>query len=79
MCVLHLAVTFTSHMQLLGIGIDAQRQEAIFTKYFRLDNKIEGTGVGLYLVKEIKSNAGGKTTLQCEPGKGSEFKVYLKI
>jgi len=61
-----------------GIGIDAHKQEAIFTKYFRLDNKIEGTGVGLYLVKEIITNAGGKITLESQPGRGSEFKVYLK-
>ena len=61
-----------------GIGIDPQKQEAIFSKYFRLDNKIEGTGVGLYLVKEIITNAGGEITLKSQPGKGSEFKVYLK-
>lgn len=61
-----------------GIGIDAHKQEAIFTKYFRLGNKIEGTGVGLYLVKEIITNAGGKITLESQPGRGSEFKVYLK-
>jgi len=61
-----------------GVGIDPQKQEAIFSKYFRVDNKIEGTGVGLYLVKEIITNAGGKITLESSPGKGSEFKVYLK-
>lgn len=61
-----------------GIGIDSHKQEAIFSKYFRIENNIEGSGVGLYLVKEIVTNAGGKILLESHPGKGSEFKVYLK-
>jgi two-component system phosphate regulon sensor histidine kinase PhoR len=61
-----------------GIGIDSNKQEAIFSKYFRLQNNIEGSGIGLYLVKEIVTNAGGKIALKSYPGKGSEFKVYLK-
>ena len=61
-----------------GTGIDPEKQKAIFSKYFRLENNIEGSGVGLYLVKEIVENSGGKISLESEPGKGSEFKVYLK-
>ena len=61
-----------------GIGVDEAKQETIFYKYYRVENAIEGSGVGLYLVKEIVNNAGGKIVLQSEPGKGSEFKVYLK-
>ena len=61
-----------------GIGIDAGRKDAIFLKYFRVENDIEGSGIGLYLVKEIVNNSGGKILLESEPGKGSEFKVYLK-
>ncbi len=61
-----------------GIGIDASKQEAIFSKYFRVENAIEGSGIGLYLVKEIVNNTGGKILLESHPGKGSEFKVYLK-
>lgn len=61
-----------------GIGIDASKHDAIFSKYFRLENAIEGSGIGLYLVKEIVNNSGGKILLESQPGKGSEFKVYLK-
>ena len=61
-----------------GIGIEPAKQEEIFTKYFRVENKIEGSGIGLYLVKEIVHNSGGKISLESQPGKGSEFKVYLK-
>jgi two-component system phosphate regulon sensor histidine kinase PhoR len=61
-----------------GVGIDASKHDAIFSKYFRVENKIEGSGIGLYLVKEIVNSSGGKILLESEPGKGSEFKVYLK-
>jgi len=52
--------------------------EAIFLKYFRMENAIEGSGIGLYLIKEIVNNSGGKIVLESELNKGSEFKVYLK-
>ncbi|MEP6597468.1 MAG: HAMP domain-containing sensor histidine kinase, partial [Ginsengibacter sp.] len=61
-----------------GLGIEASKQDAIFSKYFRVENKIEGSGIGLYLVKEIVNNLGGRIILESEPGKGSEFKVYFK-
>lgn len=61
-----------------GIGIDPEKHEAIFSKYFRVENSIEGSGIGLYLVKEIVNYSGGKIELKSKPGKGSEFKVYLK-
>jgi two-component system phosphate regulon sensor histidine kinase PhoR len=61
-----------------GIGIDESKLDAIFSKYYRLQNAIEGSGIGLYLVKEIVSNAGGKILVKSQPGKGTEFQVYLK-
>lgn len=61
-----------------GVGIDASKLDSVFSKYYRLENAIEGSGIGLYLVKEIVRNAGGKISLESEVGKGTEFKVYLK-
>ena len=61
-----------------GVGIDPSKQESIFQKYFRVENSIEGSGIGLYLVKEIVTNSGGQIALDSVPGTGSEFKVYLK-
>ena len=60
-----------------GIGLERGKEEAIFDKYYRVNNKIEGTGIGLYLVKEIVSGAEGHITVHSELGKGSEFKIYL--
>jgi len=62
-----------------GIGIGQNKFDAIFSKYYRLENAIEGSGIGLYLVKEIVSNAGGKVLVESQVGEGTEFKVYLKI
>ena len=61
-----------------GLGIETSKQNAVFLKYFRAEKAIEGSGIGLYLVKEIVTNAGGKIPLQSEWGKGSQFKIYLK-
>lgn len=60
-----------------GNGIEENMQQSIFSKYYRIENSIEGSGIGLYLVKEIVTNSGGKVELKSTPGKGSEFKVFL--
>ena len=62
-----------------GIGIDVNKFDSIFSKYYRLENSIEGSGLGLYLVKEIVSRAGGKILVKSALNEGTEFQVYLKI
>lgn len=62
-----------------GIGIEEGKFEEIFSKYYRAENSIEGSGIGLYLVKEIVTNAGGKVLLKSHSEKGTEFQIYLKI
>lgn len=62
-----------------GIGIRKEDHAHIFEKYGRAETTAEGHGVGLYLVKEIVTRAGGKITVTSEPGKGSEFQVYLAL
>ncbi len=61
-----------------GIGIKKKNLESIFSKYYRLENAIEGSGIGLYLVKEIVNNSGGKIVVKSKAGVGTEFLVYLK-
>lgn len=47
-----------------GIGIPADQQSKIFTKFFRADNassyKADGSGLGLYIVKTVVEKIGGK-------------------
>ena len=61
-----------------GKGIADEDIDSIFQKYSRFDKEVEGTGVGLYLVNEIVSAAGGKIEVDSVLGEGSEFRIYLK-
>jgi two-component system sensor histidine kinase VicK len=60
-----------------GIGIPKEDQDKIFTKMFRSDNaKLldpDGSGLGLYICKEIVDYSGGKIWLESTIGKGSTF------
>ncbi|RZL14587.1 MAG: ATP-binding protein [Pedobacter sp.] len=62
-----------------GMGIAKEDLTNIFTKYERVNKNIEGTGIGLYLVKEIVNFSGGRIEVESELGKGSVFKIYLKV
>jgi PAS domain S-box-containing protein len=60
-----------------GLGIKAENTDKIFTMFKRFHDHVEGTGVGLYIVKRIIENAGGKIEVETTEGEGSTFKVYL--
>jgi signal transduction histidine kinase len=61
-----------------GLGLSPEQKEKIFQMFKRFHDHGEGTGIGLYIVKRIVDNAGGKIEVESEKDKGSEFKVYLK-
>ena len=61
-----------------GLGIKDEDKERLFSMYHRLHDHVEGTGVGMAIVKRIVDNNGGKIEVESEVGKGSEFKVYFK-
>lgn len=61
-----------------GLGIAEDQIDQMFLKFTRIENNVEGTGIGLYLVKKIIDNHGGKIVVNSVVGEGSEFKVYLK-
>lgn len=60
-----------------GIGIPKEEQGKIFTEFFRAKNaasvKEDGTGLGLYIVKNIVKIHGGNIGFESEEGKGSVF------
>jgi len=66
-----------------GIGISAENQRRIFEKFFREKRKetsgIPGTGLGLWLVKEIMRRSGGDIFFESREGKGSKFTVYFPL
>lgn len=61
-----------------GIGVAKEHTTKIFNKYERISKEVEGTGIGLHLVKEIVNLSGGKIEVESELDKGTTFYVYLK-
>jgi PAS domain S-box-containing protein len=60
-----------------GIGIDLKHAK-MFKMFKRFNTETEGTGIGLYIIKRIIDDAGGKIEVESEVGKGSTFRVYFK-
>ncbi len=57
-----------------GKGIPKEYQQRIFEKFFQVpDTGPKGTGLGLYIAREIVRGHGGEIGVESEPGKGSVF------
>lgn len=61
-----------------GLGIAEEHQEKVFKKSSRINKKIEGTGMGLYIIKKMIESHGGKIELESTLGKGSKFIAFFK-
>ena len=65
-----------------GPGIHKDDQERIFERFYRAetgDDKIDGLGLGLYIVREIVTQQGGRLWIESEPGNGSTFYFSLPL
>jgi two-component system phosphate regulon sensor histidine kinase PhoR len=66
-----------------GPGILRRDQKRIFDKFYRaqdpLSREIEGTGLGLAMVKHIVGAHGGRIAVESEIGKGATFTIVLPI
>ncbi|WP_299528053.1 ATP-binding protein [uncultured Lutibacter sp.] len=64
-----------------GIGIPEKDQKFIFNRYFRAENvlHIQGTGIGLNIVKSHLENLGGSISFESKENKGSIFIVKLPL
>lgn len=66
-----------------GIGIPPSDQQRIFEPYVRLDDQragnVEGSGLGLAVVKRLVERLGGEVSLRSEVGQGSCFSVSLPL
>lgn len=60
-----------------GIGIEKEHLPKIFDMFYRISGKVPGSGLGLYIVKEITDKLSGTITCTSVPGKGTTFHLAL--
>jgi signal transduction histidine kinase len=61
-----------------GLGLAPEQLNKLFTMFKRFHTHVEGTGIGLYIVKRILENHGGRIEVESQIDKGSVFKAYIK-
>jgi signal transduction histidine kinase len=66
-----------------GLGIPGDEHERIFEKFYRLDpgltRGVDGTGLGLYISKELVERMSGRISVRSELGRGSTFVVEVPL
>jgi signal transduction histidine kinase len=61
-----------------GMGIDLEKHGGkVFKMFTRLSTGVEGTGVGLFIVKRSITKLGGSIDVESEPGRGTTFLIQL--
>ena len=71
------AAHFVLEVQDNGLGLSQEQQLKLFTMFRRLHTHVEGSGVGLYMIKRMIELAGGRIAVHSQPGVGSTFTVTL--
>jgi PAS domain S-box-containing protein len=66
-----------------GFGIPSAEQNRIFDKFYRLDpdhlRSVSGSGLGLYICRELVRSMSGRIWVESEPGRGATFSFELPI
>lgn len=60
-----------------GVGIESEFHEKIFEMFYRVSGDTDGTGIGLYIVKDAVEKIQGTIEIQSEKGKGTIFIIIL--
>jgi PAS domain S-box-containing protein len=60
-----------------GIGIDEKNLARIFEMFYRATEQSDGSGIGLYIVKNAIDKLGGQITVASKPDEGTRFHIIL--
>ena len=60
-----------------GLGLNTAYTDRLFGMFQRFHDHVEGSGIGLYMVKKMVENAGGRISVASTLGAGSVFSVYF--
>jgi PAS domain S-box-containing protein len=69
----HFIITISDN----GCGMDQETLTKIFTPFFTTKAPGQGTGLGLYVCKDLVEDLDGRIEVQSEPGSGSVFRVVF--
>jgi len=61
-----------------GLGMSPVQQGQLFTMFRRFHDHVDGSGIGLYMVKRIVDNAGGRIEVESKEGEGTVFSVHFR-
>nr|WP_236587818.1 HAMP domain-containing sensor histidine kinase [Marivirga aurantiaca] len=70
---------FYIHVKDNGYGIPEEYFKKVFSSYFKISNKTQGSGLGLFLAYRAVSYLGGDITIQSVINKGSHFTIKLPV
>jgi light-regulated signal transduction histidine kinase (bacteriophytochrome) len=62
-----------------GLGFKPEQLKKLFTMFKRFHDHVEGSGIGLYMIKRIVENNGGQIEVESQEGEGTVFKVFFTI
>jgi|GEM_PF-2944574 len=60
-----------------GLGIEKEHLDKVFQMFYRASNHSKGSGIGLYIVKEMLAKLNGTIDLTSEPRQGTVFRVEI--
>ena len=69
----HTHITFADN----GIGIEKDNLPKIFDMFYRATEQSNGSGIGLYIVKNTIEKLGGSIAVESEVGTGTTFTIIL--
>ena len=60
-----------------GCGVSSEQLSQIFDPFYTTKPRGQGTGLGLYIVRQILGDHDGDISLKSEPGQGTQVTIFI--